>query len=82
MVSEQSYMSVSKWSLVVTPFFCSWRTEEGLLKEASQAPVREHVTPFNTASHLPVARGHSCSLPEALRTHTKNRSHVAEEKSY
>jgi hypothetical protein len=28
----------------------------GELKEDPQAPVREHVTPFNTAGHLPVAR--------------------------
>jgi hypothetical protein len=55
----------------------------GGLTEAPRAPVREHVTPFNTAGHLPVARGgHSCSPPGALRAHTSNRSHLAEEKSY
>jgi hypothetical protein len=82
-------MSTRKWSLVVNshlrvavghPFLA-----DGGLKEAPRAPVREHVTPFNTAGHLPVARrgvGHSCSPPDALRAHTSNRSHVAEEKSY
>jgi hypothetical protein len=36
----------------------------GGLKDAPWAPVQEHVTPFNTAGHLPVARGgHSCSSP-------------------
>jgi hypothetical protein len=29
----------------------------GGLKDAPRAPVREHVTPFNPAGHLPVARG-------------------------
>jgi hypothetical protein len=61
MVSEQSNMSGRKWSLVVNshlrvavrhPFLAV----EGL-KDVPQAPVREHVTPFNTAGHLPVARG-------------------------
>jgi hypothetical protein len=84
MVSEQSYMSARKWSLVVNsqlrvavghPFLAV----EGL-KEAPRATVREHVTPFNTAGHLPVARGvHFCSPPGALQPHTSNRSHVAEE---
>jgi hypothetical protein len=60
------------------PFSCSWGTEGG-----SMAPVREHVTPINMAGHLPEARGGlSCSLSGALRAHTSNRSHVAEEKSY
>jgi hypothetical protein len=87
MVSEQSYMSVRKLSLVVNshlrvavghPFLAV-----GRLKEAPRAPVREHVTPFNTTGHLPVARGgHSCFPPGALRAYTSNRSHVAEEKSY
>jgi hypothetical protein len=87
MVSEQSYMSTRKWSLQVNshlrvavghPFLAV-----GGLKEVPRDPVREHVTPFNTAGHLPVARGgHSCSPPGALRAHTSNRSHVAEEKSY
>jgi hypothetical protein len=55
----------------------------GGLKDAPRAPVREHVTPFNTAGHLQVAHGwHSCSTPGALRAHTSNRSHVAEEISY
>jgi hypothetical protein len=54
-------MSSRKWSLVVNkhlrvavghPFLAV-----GGLKDASPAPVREHVTPFNTAGHLPVARG-------------------------
>jgi hypothetical protein len=80
-------MSARKWSLVVNshlrvavghPFLAV-----GGLKEAPRVPVREHVTPFNTAGHLPVARGgQSCSPPGALRAHTSNRSHVAEEKSY
>ena len=70
MVSEQSYMSARKYSLVVSshqrvavghPFLAV-----GGLKEAARAPVREHVTPFNPADHLPVARGgHFCSLPAA-----------------
>jgi hypothetical protein len=85
MVSEQSYMSARKWSLVVNshlrvavghPFLAV-----GGLKEAP--PAREHFTPFNTAGHLPVARGgHSCSPPGALHAHTGNQSNVAEEKSY
>jgi hypothetical protein len=33
------------------------------LKEAPWAPVREHVTPFNTAGHLPVARGGGVPVP-------------------
>jgi hypothetical protein len=80
-------MSGRKWSLVVNshlrvavghPFLAV-----GRLKDAPRAPVREHVTPFNTAGHLPVARGgHSCSSPGALRAHTSNWSHVAEENSY
>jgi hypothetical protein len=87
MVSEQSYMSARKWSLVVNshlrvadghPFLAV-----GGLKEAPRAPVKEHVTPFNTAGHLPVAHGgYSYPPPGALRAHTSNRSHVAEEKSY
>jgi hypothetical protein len=55
----------------------------GGLKEAPRAPAREHVTPFKPDGHLPVARGvHSCSPPGALRAHTRNWSHLAEEKSY
>jgi hypothetical protein len=87
MVSEQSYMSARKWSLVVNshlrvavghPILAV-----GELKEAQRVPVREHVTPFNTAGHLPVARGgHPCFPTGALRAHTSIRSHVAEEKSY
>jgi hypothetical protein len=55
------------------------------LKEAPWAPVREHFTPFNTAGHLPVARGGTpvpLRPPGALQVHTNNRSHEAEEKSY
>jgi hypothetical protein len=60
------------------PFSYSWG-----LKQAPRAPVREHVIPFNPDGHLPVARGgHSCSPPGALRAHTSNRSHAAEEKLY
>jgi hypothetical protein len=55
----------------------------GELKEASRVPIQEHVTPFKTASHLPVAHGgHSCSPQGVLRAHTSNRSKVGEEKSY
>jgi hypothetical protein len=63
MVSEQSYryMSARKLSLVVNSHL---RVSVGHhflavggLKEAHGAFVREHVTPFNPASHLPVARG-------------------------
>jgi hypothetical protein len=77
MVSEQSYMSVRKWSLVInSPLRVAVRNPfhaVGGLKEAPRAPVREHVTPFNTAGHLPVARGgHSCSPLGALRAHTSN----------
>jgi hypothetical protein len=79
MVSEQSYNHI--WQEMVAvghPFLAV-----GGLKDVPGAPVRDHVTPFNTAGHLPVARGgHSCSTPGALRAHTSNRSHVAEEKSY
>jgi hypothetical protein len=85
MVSEQFYMFAREWSLVVNshmrvavgnPFLAV-----GGLKEAQRVPVREHFTPINTSGHLPVARGrHSCSPPGALRAHTSNRSHVAEEK--
>jgi hypothetical protein len=70
MVSEQSYMSGREWSLVVNshlrvavghPFLAV-----GGLKDAPRAPVLEHVTPFKTAGHLPVAHGgHSCSSPGA-----------------
>jgi hypothetical protein len=63
MVSEQSYTCISakKWSLEVNshlrmaighPFLAV-----GGLKEAPQAPVREHVTPFNPVGYLSVARG-------------------------
>jgi hypothetical protein len=54
MVSEQSYMSVRKWSLVVNshlrvavehPFVAV-----GGQKEAPRATVREHVTPLNMAA--------------------------------
>jgi hypothetical protein len=70
MVSEQSYMSARKWSLVVNshlhakhPFLAV-----GGLMKAQRAPVQEHVTPFNTAGYLPVAHGgHSCSPPSAFR---------------
>jgi hypothetical protein len=87
MVSKQSYMSTRKWSLAVKSHL---RVAVGhpflaveTLKNAPRAPVREHVTPFNTAGHLPVARRwHSCFPPGTLRAHTSNRSHVAEEKSY
>jgi hypothetical protein len=87
MVSEQSYMSNRKWSLVVNSHLRvavgHLFLAVGGLKDAPRAPVREHVTLFNTAGHLPVARGsHSSSSPGALRAHTSNRSHVAEEKSY
>jgi hypothetical protein len=81
MVSEQSYMSARIWSLLVNshlrvavghPFLTV-----GGLTEALRVPVREHVTSFNTAGHLPVARGgHFLSPPGALRTHTSNRSHL------
>jgi hypothetical protein len=66
MVSEQSYMSAMKWSLVVNshlrvaighPFLAV-----GGLKEAPGAPVMEHVTPFNTAR-----RRHSGSFNEKLK---------------
>jgi hypothetical protein len=80
MVSEQSCMSAGKWSLVVNshlrvvvghPFLTV-----GRWKKAPR--VREHVTPFNPAGHLPMVRGgHSCSPPGALRAHTSNWSHVA-----
>ena len=70
MVSQQSYMSARKWSVVVNnhlrvavgyPFLAF-----GGLKGAPWIPVREHVTPFNPADHLPVARGgHFCSPPAA-----------------
>jgi hypothetical protein len=87
MVSEQSYMSARKWSLVVNSHLRVAVRHPllavGGLKEAPRAPVREHFTPFNTTGHLPVARGgHPGSSPGALRGHTSNRSHVAEEKSY
>jgi hypothetical protein len=50
------------------------------LKEGPQAPAREHVTPFNPAGHLPLARGgHSCSPPGVLRAHTINWAHGAGE---
>jgi hypothetical protein len=69
MVSEQSYMSARRWSVVVNRVAVGHRfLAVSGLKEASQAPIREHVTPFKTAGHLPVARGgHSCSPPGALR---------------
>jgi hypothetical protein len=55
----------------------------GGLKDVPRSPVREHVTPFNTDGHLPVARGwHSCSPPGALRAHTSNQSYVAKKKLY
>jgi hypothetical protein len=61
MVSEQSCISARKWSLVVNSHM---RVAVGHpflavvgLKEAPRAPVWEHVTPFNTAGHLSVARG-------------------------
>jgi hypothetical protein len=72
MLSEQSYKSSSKWSLVVNshmgvavghPFLAV-----GGMKEAPRAPVWEHVTPFNTAGYLPVARrGHSSSPSGAFK---------------
>jgi hypothetical protein len=84
--SLKNHMSTRKWFLVVNihlrvavehPFLAV----EGL-KEALRAPVLEHVTPFNTAGHLPVARGeHSCSPPGALQAQTSNRTNVAEENS-
>jgi hypothetical protein len=83
MVSEQSCMSARKWSLVVNshlrvavghPFLAL-----GGLKDVPQAPVWEHVTSFNTAGHLPVARG---GTPVSLRAHISNQSHREEEKSY
>jgi hypothetical protein len=84
-------MSARKWSLVDNshPHNSHLRVAVGHrflavggLKDASWAPVREHVTPFNPADHLLVTRGgHSCSLPDALRAHTSNRSHVADAKS-
>jgi hypothetical protein len=55
-------MSARKWSLVVNShtFGHTFLAVEGL-KEAPRAPVREHVTPFNQAGYIPVARGvHSC----------------------
>jgi hypothetical protein len=55
MVSEQSYTQEMVPSLrvaVAHPFLAV-----GGLKETPRAPVREHVTPFNMAGHLPVARG-------------------------
>jgi hypothetical protein len=86
-VSEQSYMSARKWSLVVNshlrvafghPFLAV-----GGLKDAPRIPAWEHVTPFITAGHLLVARGgHFCSPPGALRAHTSNRPHVTQEKLY
>jgi hypothetical protein len=69
MISEQSYMFARKWSLVVNsdlrvavghPFVAV-----GGLKEAPWVSVREHVTPFNTAGHLPVACG---GFPVPLQT--------------
>jgi hypothetical protein len=70
MVSEQS-LSARKWSLEVNSrlrvavghsFLAVWE-----LKEAPRTSVREHVTPFNPAGHLPVPyRGHSCSASGAL----------------
>jgi hypothetical protein len=61
-------MSTRKWFLEINshlrvavehPFLAV-----GGLKEAPRAPVWEHVTPFNTAGHLPVARG---GTPVSLR---------------
>jgi hypothetical protein len=78
MVSEQSYMPPRKWSLVVNSHL---RVAVGhlflVVGGLKEDPVREHVTPFNTASHLPVARG---GTPVPLWAHASNRSHVAEEK--
>jgi hypothetical protein len=76
MVSEQSYMSAKKWSLVVNShlrmaFGHPFHAVEGL-KEAPRSPVREHVTPFNQVGHLSVARG---GIPGALRAHKMNRTY-------
>jgi hypothetical protein len=84
MVSKQSCISTTKWSIEVYshlrvafghPFLAV-----GGLKEALGAPVREHITPLNPSGHLPVARGgHSCSPPREMRAHTINRAHGAGE---
>ena len=54
-------MSGRKWSLVVISHrrVAVWQPflAVGGLKDAPRAPVQEHVTPFNTTGHLPVARG-------------------------
>jgi hypothetical protein len=54
-------MSGRKWSLVVNSHLRAAVGHHflavGGLKGAPRAPVWEHVTPFNTAGHLPVARG-------------------------
>jgi hypothetical protein len=52
--SEQSYMSARKWH----PFVAVVG-----LKGAPRATVQEHVTPFNTAGHLPVACGGALLFP-------------------
>jgi hypothetical protein len=55
----------------------------GRLEEAPRAPVRDPVTTFNPADHLPVVcAGHSCSSPRTLLAHTINQAHGAEGKSY
>jgi hypothetical protein len=81
MVSEQSYMSARKWSLVVNSrwalFSCSWGTEGG---PTGPRPGARHTLQYGR--HLPVARlGHFCSPPGTLWAHTGFWSYVAEEKS-
>jgi hypothetical protein len=80
LVSEQSYMSARKWSLVVNIH----------LRVAVGHPFLAVGPPSESTSH-PLTRldtfqchvgGHSCSPPGALRAHTSNWSHLAEEKSY
>jgi hypothetical protein len=66
LVSEQSYMSARKWSLVVNSLRVAVGHHflaVGGLKKAPRAPVREHVTPFNTVGHLSVAREGALLFP-------------------
>jgi hypothetical protein len=87
--NEQSYVFARKWSLIVNSHLRVAVVHPFLavvgLKEVPRAPVREHVTPFKTAGHLPAARGgggYSCSPPDALREHASNWSNITEEKSF
>jgi hypothetical protein len=67
MVSEQFFTSARKWSLVVNSHLRvavgNPLLAVGGLKVAPRAPVREHVTPFNTAGDLAVARGGALLFP-------------------